>query len=169
MSWTSDALTTERLTLRCPAEQDRETILVLLTDPEVRNHLGGPLSDQDVDGFRRHTLGNQVGAFVAVLTEAGRTIGTFFIGGARDHPELSYELMPEFWGQGLAFEGSAAILEWGWGHFQTDTIIAVTQTANTRSLRLLERLEFVADTTFEEYGEPQTQMQLVRPGSAGPP
>ncbi len=168
MAWTSEVIATERLVLRCPSEQDRETITVILTDSEVRKHLGGPFSDQDLEGFRSHTIGKQSGAFVAVLTETGQPIGTFSIESSREreHPELSYQLIPEFWGEGLAFEASLALVEWGWDHYQVDVIIAVTQTANARSLRLLGRLGFVADTEFEEYGEPQTQVRLVRPTTA---
>ncbi len=171
MAWTSESITTERLALRCPTEQDRETITVILTHPKVRKYLGGPLSDQELEGFHRRTIGNQSGAFVAVLTETRQTIGTFSIESSREreHPELSYQLVPEFWGKGLAFEASVAMLEWGWDHYQTNAIIAVTQTANARSLRLLDRLGFKPDTEFEEYGEPQTQVRLVRPSTTQQP
>lgn len=119
MAWTSEVLTTERLTLRCPTEQDHSAITVILTDPEVRKHLGGPLADQDLEGFRSHTIGNQSGTFVAILTETGQTIGSFSIESSREreHPELSFQLIPEFWGQGLAFEAAGVLLEWGWGHY----------------------------------------------------
>ena len=71
--------------------------------------------------------------------------------------------MPEYWGQGFAFEAAKALLVWGWGTLDVDSIIAVTQSANERSLRLLERLGFASDTEFEEYGELQTQMRAMRP------
>ncbi len=74
----------------------------------IHHQSDGPLSDQDLEGFRSHTIGNQSGAFVAILT----------------------------------------------------------QVANERSLQLLDRLGFAPDTEFEEYGEPQTQVRLLRPSIA---
>ena len=77
--------------------------------------------------------------------------------------ELSYELLPEHWGRGLAGEALAAALDWVWSNTEDESLVAVTQAANRRSRELLERLGFVADTEFEEFGAPQLQLRLARP------
>ena len=166
MPWTTDVMTTDRLVLRCATDADRPAIVRILTDPDVRRHLGGPVSNDVIEGFNDRTIGEQWGAFVATFGPNGPTIGTFSLDAERGEYELSYQLLPEYWGQGFAFEASEELLAWGWSTLDVDSIIAVTQTTNERSLRLLSSLGFVLDREFEEYGEPQTQMRLSRPSSA---
>ena len=114
MAWTNALITTRRVTLRCPTDEDRPAISRVLTDPDVRRFLGGPVSDEDLAAFASRPIGRQTGLFVAVLAETGRTIGTFALDDQRDDRELSYQLLPEFWGQGLALEACGALLTWGW-------------------------------------------------------
>ena len=127
-------------------------------------------SQLSLDDDQRKTLsgssspiGEQSGLFVAVLAGSGETIGTFSLEDGRDDLELSYQLLPEYWGRGLAFEAAEALLNWGWKSPDITSIIAVTQSSNDPSLRLLTRLGFEFDSNFDEYGRAQTQMRLSRP------
>lgn len=163
MPWTTDVIATPRMQLRCPNDSDRSTIERILTDTQVRQFLGGPVSDDVLQGFASRTVGEQPGLFAAALAVDGRTVGTFSLEDERDDTELSYQLLPEFWGRGLASEAAAALLRWGWENLAVPSIIAVTQSANERSLRLLAKLGFSPEVEFEEYGNNQTQMRLWRP------
>ena len=167
--WTNEVIETDRMTLRCPTDADMPTILRILRDEQVRRHLGGPVSMDVVQAVQARSIGEQGGLFVAELRDGGRPIGTFAIEEDRELPELSYQLLPEWWGTGLAFEASTALLRWAWREMEVPAIIAVTQEANLRSLSLLAKLGFQPDTQFEEYGELQAQMRLQRPLSLKPP
>jgi RimJ/RimL family protein N-acetyltransferase len=163
MPWTSDVIVTDRLTLRCPTGEDWPAIKRILTDAEVRRYLGGPVSGELVQTIASRPLGDHAGLFAAVLTAEATTIGTFSIEDEREDFELSYQLLPEYWGKGLAHEAAEALLKWGWDSLDINSIIAVTQSENRRSLRLLRRLGFAPDRDFEEHGALQTQMRLPRP------
>jgi RimJ/RimL family protein N-acetyltransferase len=162
--WTSVVIVTKRLTLRCPVDHDRPVIERILTDTEVRRFLGGPVSPDVVQAFASRPIDEQRGMFVAELRADAETIGTFSLEDERDDLELSFQLLPEHWGMGLAFEAAEALLSWGWGADDVDSIIAVTHSSNERSRRLLTRLGFAADCEFVEDGEPQIQVRLLRPG-----
>jgi [ribosomal protein S5]-alanine N-acetyltransferase len=163
MPWTTEIIRSERLTLRCPIDDDRVAIVRILTDRAVREFLGGPVSGSVVARFEALPIGEQEGLFVAVLTETGQTIGTFAIEDERADRELSYQLLPEFWGFGFALEACSALLGWFWQTTELESTIAVTHSLNTRSKTLLQRLGFGADREFEEDEMPHTQMRLQRP------
>lgn len=116
MAWTNALITTRRVTLRCATDEDRPAISRLLTDPDVRRFLGGPVGWEHLRTFASRPIGRQPGPFAAILTDSGRIIGTFAIEDERDDHERSYQLLPEFWGQGLAFEACGALLTWGGRH-----------------------------------------------------
>ena len=47
--------------------------------------------------------------------------------------ELLYRLIPRFWGQGFATDGSLAALEFGFCELHLDTVVAFAVEANTGS------------------------------------
>ena len=57
--------------------------------------------------------------------------------------ELLYRLVPRFWGQGLATEGSLAALEFGFRELHLDTVVAFAVEANTGSRRVMEKVGMV--------------------------
>ena len=138
----------------------------MLTDPEVRRYLGGPVGEAHVEAARAATVGERWGAFCIADLVTDEVIGGCSFDRWRGVLELSYELLPEHWGQGLAGEALATALDWVWSNTEDESLVAVTQAANRRSRELLERLGFNADIEFEEFGAPQLQLVLARPGSA---
>lgn len=74
-------------------------------------------------------------------------------GHAASHTEVSYQLLPEYWGQGLGRESVAAAVGWA---FQNITpappvVVAVTQEANRGSRRLLEAIGMAEVDKFVEF------------------
>ena len=159
MAWTDVTLTTERLLLRPFVEADKPAIIAMRTDAEVYRYLGGPADDGYAAEIADATVGEQWGVFAIVERETGEAIGSTHLGRERGVLEVSYELLPSRWGSSLAFEGVDAVLGWATAHLGDDTVIAVTQTANVRSVALLERLGFVKETEFEEFGAQQAQFR----------
>jgi ribosomal-protein-alanine N-acetyltransferase len=78
--------------------------------------------------------------------------------------EVSFVLMPEAQGSGLARAAVAAALLEAWllGLAQ---VVAETQTANTRSVRLLEALGFTVWKEVFRFGKSQTVFVISRPSS----
>ncbi len=74
--------------------------------------------------------------------------------------ELSYSLAGGAWGKGLALEATTAALAWIAPLVPDRHVIAVTQSANTRSVALLRRLGFVEREGFLEFGAEQTLQVL---------
>jgi RimJ/RimL family protein N-acetyltransferase len=82
-------------------------------------------------------------------------MGALFLKRERDELEVGYLFLPEYWGRGLAFEAVGALLRWVSETCTDKEIVAVTQTANERSVRLLARLGFTERQRMEEFGAEQ--------------
>ncbi|MEN3357121.1 MAG: [ribosomal protein S5]-alanine N-acetyltransferase [Mycobacteriales bacterium] len=144
---------TGRLVLRAATVADRAAVRRLLTDPDARRYLGGPLSEADADAAAARPPGQHWGSFV--IERDGETIGGCSLDRDRGELEVSYALLPEHWGQGFGAEAVRAVLGWAHANTADDHVIAVTQAANEPSRRLLERLGFVPREEFVEYDAPQ--------------
>src|SRR5437879_2478932 len=57
---------------------------------------------------------------------------------------LAYEFASSFWGRGLAREAAEVVINELVEHYRVVLLVAVAKHANLRSLRLLERLGFLA-------------------------
>ena len=161
MAWTRERLSTDRLTLRPFSGRDTDAVVTMLTDVDARRYLGGPV-DVPV-GFSAAALSDQWGAWCVVLSARGTAIGSCTMDRKRGSLELSYTIVPQAWGHGYATEACTAAIEWVWAKTSEPAVVAVTQTANVASMRLLARLGFAEDRRFEEYGAEQSMQSLTRP------
>ena len=161
MPWTDHELVTERLQLHSWTEKDRANAERLLTDAAVRRFLGGPVGPEVV-ASRLMAMGEVWGSFCVSDRITGDAIGAVYVSRQRDELELAYEFLPSAWGQGIATEACEALLEWSWSSLPDSSIIAVTQTANAASRRVLQRLGFSEERTFTEWGAEQVQARLQR-------
>ena len=92
-------------------------------------------------------------AFVGVISITDHHDGVF--------KELSYQYLPEFWNSGIATETLGAILEYLKNNSEIKELIAETQSKNTRSCRLLEKLGFGLDDTVHRFGELQNIYRML--------
>lgn len=70
--------------------------------------------------------------------------------------ELLYRLVPRFWGQGLATEGSLAALGFGFRELQLDTVVAFAVEANTGSRKVMEKVGMVHRGDFDHPSIPES-------------
>ncbi len=72
------------------------------------------------------------------------------------HYELSYELLPQFWGKGFGSEVAMEVLRYGFEELGLEKIYAETQTKNAASVKLLRKIgmEFVEE--IERFGVKQS-------------
>ncbi|MEW9550560.1 GNAT family N-acetyltransferase [Nonomuraea sp. NPDC050783] len=167
----AEEIATGRLLLRKARDADRDGLVELFTDPEVRAHLGGPRPREEVERFLDAigTAGATAvpGSYVIADRATDRFLGTLMLDrrpSARpghlteegEELELSYVLRRGAWGQGFAFEAATAALRAAAAELPDQSVLIVTQSANERSLRLAARLGFRPVGTFEEFGAEQT-------------
>lgn len=163
VAWPS-RIQSERLTLREAIASDRPGYIDLLTSQEVRQYLGGPLDRAEVEANAPEIPGAHPGAFAVELagTFIGRVIvdrrdskrpGHVLPGGLEI--EISYALLPGWWGRGYATEAVSTALDWIAGAADESLVVLCTQTANTRSMALALRLGFSEVDRFDEFGAEQ--------------
>ncbi|MFF7675363.1 GNAT family N-acetyltransferase [Actinacidiphila glaucinigra] len=164
VAWPPAPIRTERLVLREPGARDRAAVIELLASPEVGAYIGGARVRDELERTVPEVPGRRPGFFVVDLD--GALIGTITLD-RRDaerpgrvlpgagEAELGYLFLPEAWGYGYAAEACAAALGWFAGAFPGEPVVLCTQTANSRSVRLAEKLGFTEVERFEEYGAEQ--------------
>lgn len=144
---------TERLTLRHFAHVDADFIVRLLNEPSFIRHIAdkqvrtreeavryldrGPMASYRTHGF---------GLNLVQLKGEGTPIGMCGLvkRDELERPDLGYAFLPEFCGQGYAFEAATAVLEQGMIAHALESVLAVTLPDNARSNRLLRALGFRA-------------------------
>lgn len=140
---------TQRLILAHLCDEDASFILKLLNEPSFIQYIGdkkvrtlddarlyiqnGPVKSYEQNGFGLNRV---------ELKSNGRTIG---ISGLvkRDtlpEPDIGFAFLPEYWGQGYAFESAAAVMNHARNTLQLKRILAITSPDNDRSARLLGRI-----------------------------
>lgn len=159
--WTDIEIETERLRLRAFDDRDRDAVMTMAASPEVRRFLGGPLDQDALDTIALAPMGERSDVFCIADSASDQAIGRVSLGFDRGEAEVSYELLAESWGHGFGAEAVAAFLQWVRSTREPSSIIAVTQSKNERSCRMLEQLGFVEEQRFEEWGAQQTQYRLI--------
>jgi len=141
---------TPRLLLRGWREADREPFARLNADPRVMRQFAAVLTREESDGaidwiegqFAAHGLG----PFAAELRGTGEFIG--FIGlsvpsfEAHFTPcvEIGWRIAAEYWNRGLASEGAAEVLRFGFETIGLREIVSFTVSANVASRRVMEKI-----------------------------
>lgn len=153
------SLQTARLCLEPLTNKDAPFVAQLRSDPQVRAFLGGPVSkEKTLKRFEgKWQRLNEWAWVMRLAAPPHEAIGLISLT-PHHHPEdmeLSYEVLPPFWGQGLAQEASEQVLDFAFHKLELPSIVAETQFANQPSRRLLEKLGFALETTLERFGETQ--------------
>jgi RimJ/RimL family protein N-acetyltransferase len=142
-------LETERLLLRPLTTDDAPFILTLLNEPSFLRFIGdkkvrnledarqyiltGPMAS-----YERHGLG-----LLAVELKASQTpIGMCGLLKREELPEpdIGFAYLPDFWGQGFAFEAAKAVMNDAREGLKLNRVLAIVNPDNDASIKLLERL-----------------------------
>ena len=151
-------LRTERLYLRRFTAADAPLLCELDSDPEVMRHISKgvptPLATIEKEilpsWLRMYELSDHLGIWAAHETATDRFIGWFLLRPDRyvpDDPELGYRLRRDAWGRGYATEGSRALIEEAFQHWEIERIVARTLVGNAASRRVMEK----CGLRFEEF------------------
>jgi [ribosomal protein S5]-alanine N-acetyltransferase len=76
------------------------------------------------------------------------------------HPDLGFAFLPEHQGKGYAFEAASATVAHGFGHFDLNTIFAITMRENVRAQALLKKvgMSFDRDILLNTSGKEEELM-----------
>jgi RimJ/RimL family protein N-acetyltransferase len=166
-----DGVWTDRMVLRPITLDDVDQLVALDSDPEVMRYLTGdkPSSRPEVEQKVRQVLGWR---WMAYDRMTGQFVGWF---GARptgeSEHELGYRLPRRAWGQGLATEGTLALINTAFARSGVTRLWAQTMAVNSRSRRVMERCGLKYVRTFHldwddpiegtEHGE--VEYEILRP------
>jgi ribosomal-protein-alanine N-acetyltransferase len=161
-------LDTPRLTLRRLEAGDAAFIVDLLNQPSFLANIGdrGVRDESDaqrylLDGplamYARHGFG----LWHVARKSDGASIGMCGLLKRDLLPDvdLGYAYLPEYWGQGYAFEAAAATLRHAAGKFGLGRVIAVVSQGNSGSVRVLEKLGMRFERLFAMHpDEPEVRL-----------
>lgn len=144
-------LETDRLQLRLLSVDDAEFILRLLNEPSFIQNIGdrgvrttedarayvlkGPIASYEKFGF---------GLWMVETRSAAAPIGICGLlkRDVLDDVDIGYALLPEFWSQGYALESASAVMSYASEKLGLRRVVAVTNSDNMSSIRLLEKMGF---------------------------
>ena len=154
-------LQSERLELRPVALADAPFIHTLMNTPGWLKYIG----DRDIHSdeaaaeyLAKAALTMQehfgLGMFVMRLHQSERPLGIISLlkRGYLNHADIGFALLPEFEGQGYAREGTARGMRYAYEELRLETLLAVANPVNQRSIHLLQMLDFVDAGTVQPPG-----------------
>lgn len=154
---------TKRCTIKRFAKEHVDFFNALVTDKRVRQYLGGVPSKRHIEQQINRYLNSAGDAFWIVQEdETGDFIGFISVNKASisSKDEISYEFLPSRWGKGYAIECITKIIEYIFNNANCNELIAITQTKNDRSKKLLERVGMQLVKTKVMFDEDQSIYHL---------
>jgi len=153
-------LGTDRLVVvRRWRDADLEAYAALNADPEVMEHLGGPMTRADSDAFALHGqewfAREGLGLLPVVRRADGVCLGMCGTHRHRWYPddvEIGWRFARHAWGHGYATESAQAWLRRAFRDLGLPRVISITRPANARSQAVMRRLGLTFDhaTTHEQ-------------------
>lgn len=144
---------TSRLTLRELQLSDAAFALRLYNEPSFLQHIGdkgvrtiedaennlrqGAIASYSQHGYGMWLVENQQGQSIGMCGLIKRDFLT--------ETDLGYAYLPEFVGQGYAYEAAQAVLAYAAQHAALKTLVAIVSPDNLASKSLLEKLGFAQD------------------------
>ena len=148
---------------------DIDLLVALDSDPEVMRFLTGRPSTRDEV---RQSIEESGGSrWVAFHCATDEFVGWFGLEPGPDHAyEIGYRLARRWWGQGLASEGTQALVDAAFSTLGALRVTAQTMAVNQRSRRVMERCAMTHVRTFHlewadplpgtEHGEVEYELKL---------
>jgi ribosomal-protein-alanine N-acetyltransferase len=150
---------TARLYLRQFTSDDLDDLHVIYSDSEVMKYLSGGVRTREETGadlfriiadWEKHGFG----LWAVVAKENHQLIGDggLRFSGKTPEVEVGYVLAKAYWGKGLAAEVAEASLKYGFDVLKLKQIVAVADTENIASRRVMEKVGMKYQHNFEDRG-----------------
>jgi len=148
-------------------ETDFNDVRNLYMNPGVRKYLGGIRGEDSIKSAMGKMLNPSQNSFYWIVRErrAGCFIGLVSLDPHHegDYQEISYQFMPDYWGQGYATEVVGHIINYSLSELALSKVVAETQTANTASCKLLEKLGMTLERTVYRFNAEQAKYSAEYP------
>lgn len=158
---------TDRLILRELEYTDTNDLFEMDSDPEVHLYIeNNPVKSKDeitkvIEMLKKQYQENGIARWAVVDKLTNECIGwsglKYFNQPLNNHNnfyELGYRFKKKHWGKGFATESSIAILDYGFQNLDVDSIFAITDPNNLNSKKVLTKLGFDFQETFDYEGDP---------------
>lgn len=127
------------------SQDDVADFIDLERDPEVMHFLnGGAVDHENIDPDNATFLmprGEEPYVWTARRKGSGEFVGWFCLFPESESlAEIGYRLRRKDWGKGLASEGAAALVSWGFDIAGYDKVVACTMAVNQGSRRVMEKI-----------------------------
>ncbi|TCP66522.1 GNAT family N-acetyltransferase [Baia soyae] len=142
-------LETERLILRFQTLDDATFILELVNDPSWLKFIGDR-GIRTIEDAKNHILNGPIRMYEELglgflLVERKEDHASIGICGlvkraSLDDIDVGFAFLPQYRGQGYAYEATTAVMSYGRGTLGLDRIVAITAQDNVHSIKLLEKL-----------------------------
>lgn len=151
---------TERCLIKSFQKSDYVDVKKLYVNEEVRKFLGGILQEDSIITVLDEMLNASDNSFYWVVREKHTNdfIGLVSLDQHHDgggNLEISYQLLPNWWGAGYATEVVQEIISFAVNELNLQKVVAETQTANQSSCRLLEKLGMELERKSIRFGAEQ--------------
>lgn len=166
---------TNRLIVRQYTLADDENFFRLNGDPEVMKYIRDAKSRQECSVFLKRNLayyGQQplLGRWAMIEKSSNEFCGSFAVipvetVDANRHSEiqLGYALLKEYWGKGYATESTMAGMQYAFDILKLPVIVAITDTANIASQKVLLRCGFEQQPNIMEANRPLCYFKSQNP------
>lgn len=136
---------TKRTYINKITAKDKIEISKLFSNEEVRKYLGGPVSKHSFNNCFNNMCNSKSNHYFVVRSKNSlELIGLVSIDTYHNNKdkELSYQLLPQWWGNNYATEVLAPIINYAFTSLNLPVLYAETQTKNKASCSLLQKLGF---------------------------
>ncbi|MFI6922249.1 GNAT family N-acetyltransferase [Nonomuraea spiralis] len=161
-------LTTARLLLRRPDENDLDAFAAMNADPEVMRYIGdGSVLPPEraaagIARARQEWDERGHGLLSVVVRETGRTAGWValavpaFLPEVLPAVEIGWRFGRPHWGHGYATEAARRLLRFGFTECGLDRVVSIRHVDNDRSRRVMDKLglRFAFETVVPAHGRP---------------
>jgi ribosomal-protein-alanine N-acetyltransferase len=147
--------------LHSARSQDRDLIVALSLDGQVRRYLGGPIPENEAEQRASNIIAGTVTKHCWVVKRIDEAqdqgVGIVHISAHHDgfDDELSFEFLPHVWGQGIAREAVKAAMAHAFMDLGFARLVSETQVVNVSSRRLLERMGMTLEREVMRFGQAQ--------------
>lgn len=138
---------------------DYDDVRSLYTNLEVRKFLGGIRDEKSIKAAMDDIFSPNENSFYWVVKEkrTDQFLGLVSLTPHHDgvYQEISYQLLPSWWGKGYATEVVQHIINYSLSELNLSELVAETQTANMSSCKLLESVGMTLERTVNRFGAEQ--------------
>lgn len=155
----------ERCLITIFQKSDNVNVKKLYMNSEVRKYLGGVREENSIKAGLEEILHPAADSYYWVVREkhSNDFIGLVSLDPHHDGEclEVSYQFLPKWWGKGFAKEVVQVIIDYALYELHLPKVVAETQTANTASCRLLEKLGMEMERTVSRFGAEQAIYSII--------